>query len=216
MFKFVLLKNSLRWHIWVPAFFVLLNILLLLCYQCDLIQQSWCFHDSAVLNKGSCLVVLIFLYCLLRNDDNKSMHSISKCHTVQTVALAVNYYPAWKYSAYIKNDQIQEKITNPSPSALHLPAVSVLLAIGWRGLLLALRNWLRWGITKQEQIPRLGLSSTRGWAPAGKKERSPVRKDLGGISLTDVSIPEKCIWSRFSHLWFGVFKCHRDFLFQWT
>lgn len=77
--------------------------------------------------------------------------------------------PGWKYSTYIKNYPIYEKTTNLSLSALYLPVVSVLIAIGWQGLLLALHNWLRWGITKQEQIPLLGFSSTCSWAQAKKK-----------------------------------------------
>lgn len=170
-----------------------------------MIQQSWIRDPDILLCR--------FLYCLLRYDDNKSMHGISECHRVQTVGLAANYYPDWKYSTYIKNDQIHEKITNPNPSALYLPVVSILIAIGWQGLLLALHNWLRWGITKQEQIPWLGRGSTRSWAQAKKKGHPCTRSWVE--SLTDVFIPEKCIWSHFSHLWLGVFKCHRDFLFWW-
>lgn len=45
-------------------------------------------------------------------------------------------------------------------SALYLPVVFVLIAIGQQGLLLALHNWLRWEITKQEQIPLFVLGST--------------------------------------------------------
>lgn len=126
-----------------------------------MIWQSW-IRDPDIL-------LCWFLYCLLRYDNNRSVHNICKWHTVHTAGLAVNYYLDWKYSTSIKNDPIYEKITNPSLSASYLPVVSILIAIGWQGLLLALHNWLRWRITKQEQIPGLGLSSTCSWAQAKKK-----------------------------------------------
>lgn len=60
----------------------------------------------------------------------------------------------------LQKEQMREKTINLSLPALCLPAVSILIAIGWQGLLLALHNWLRWGITKQEHVPRSGLGST--------------------------------------------------------
>lgn len=126
-----------------------------------MIQQSWIRDPDILLCWG--------LYCLLRYDNNKLVHNICKCHTVHTIGLAIYYYLDWKYSTSIKNDPIYEKITNLSLPALYLPVVSILIAIGWQGLLLALHNWLRWRITKQEQIPWLGLGSTCSWAQAKKK-----------------------------------------------
>lgn len=60
----------------------------------------------------------------------------------------------------LQKEQMREKTINLSLPALCLPAVSILIAIGWQGLLLALHNWLRWGITKQEHVPWSGLGST--------------------------------------------------------
>lgn len=77
-----------------------------------------------------------------------------------------------------------EKTINLSLSALHLPAVSILIAIGWQGLLLALHNWLRWGITKQEHIPWSGLGSTCSWAQA--KEKGHPYGRIGAESLSQM------------------------------
>lgn len=48
----------------------------------------------------------------------------------------------------------------------------------------------------------------------GKRERSPVWQDWSRISLTDVSIPEECLWARCSHPWFEELKCHKAFCFS--
>lgn len=82
----------------------------------------------------------------------------------------------------LKKEQMYEKTINLSLSALYLPAVSILIAIGWQGLLLALHNWLRWGITKQEHIPWSGLGSTCSWAQAKEKGHPCTRIWAGSLS----------------------------------
>lgn len=157
------------------------------------------------------IVVFLFSY-FLRCD--KSIRTISQHFTQHRwQALQWNEHLELQASWVIKNNQIHKKITNSSLSALCLPVVFILIAIGQQSLLLALHNWLRWEITKQKQIALFVLCSTCSWAQANKEGHPCTR--ISVLFFTDVSISRKCCVSRFSDPWLGVFKRNRGFLLWW-